>query len=200
MIKGIVFDFGNVICTFDNARSLRRLANGTARSTEELNNLIYSSGLQILYESGKISSEEFFDTVKGKSNLSISQAEFIRAYTDIFTPLPATFELIGRLKRCYVLGLLSNTSEWDFEFAIKPTSVFPLFDAASLSFQVGHMKPAPEIYRDILHKLRLKPSECIYIDDIEGFARAAREIGMVGITYRSHEQLVGELRQLNLAF
>jgi HAD superfamily hydrolase (TIGR01509 family) len=50
---------------------------------------------------------------------------------------------------------------------------------------VHALKPAPEIYFDALSKLGVRPPECVYVDDIEQYADAARELGMTAIHYRS---------------
>jgi putative hydrolase of the HAD superfamily len=109
-------------------------------------------------------------------------------------------ELIGKLKPRYKLGLLSNTSEWHFQHAIKTVDVFPLFDAVTLSFEVKAMKPADKIYQDILTKLALPPEECIYIDDIPENIEAATRQGMHAIRYTSHDQLIIDLHRAGVLF
>ncbi len=199
MIKAIIFDFGNVICKFDNNIFLERISRYTERSPSELKGLIYQEpGLLGQYETGLISSDEFFGKTVRLCNLKIPKSEFIRAFTEIFTPIKTTFDLIRRLKPDYKLALLSDTSEWDFDYGIRPTEVFRLFDTVSLSFEVKEKKPGKKIFFDAIDKLGLKPEECIYIDDIEEYVDAANQLGIHAIKYTTHERLVGELRKLNI--
>ncbi len=199
--KAIIFDFGNVVCEFDNNIFLRKISEFTNKSTSELNQLIYlPSDLQRRYEAGLVSSDQFFNEVSKRCNLSMSRSEFIKAYTDIFTPIETSFELIKNLKSQYKLALLSNTSEWDFEFGIRPVEVFDLFDAVSLSFEVGASKPDKKIFYDCLRKLSVEPEECIYVDDVEEYVRAAQRIGIHAIHYTSHANLSHSLRKLNVSF
>ena len=199
MIRAVVFDFGNVICRFDNKIILRRIADNTGRSIEELEEVVYqASELIESYERGIVSSEEFFARIASMCGLRMPEAEFIRAYTDKFTPIPETYQLIRRLKGKYKLGLLSNTSAWDFEYGIRTTEVFPLLDAVTVSFQVHALKPEKEIYVDVLAKLEVQPRECVYIDDIEQNVGAARELGMNAVLYRSPVELVESLKELNV--
>jgi putative hydrolase of the HAD superfamily len=123
----------------------------------------------------------------------VPEEEFVRAWTDIFTPKQATFELVKRLKGRYRLGLLSNTNEWHFEFGIKPVGIFPLFDAVTLSFEVHAMKPDRKMYDDMLAKLALPAGACVYIDDIAEYVAAGRAIGLHGIHYTTHERLLEDL-------
>ena len=200
MIKAVIFDFGNVICKLDNNIFLRRISNYTDKPVPELAGLIYDkSNLPRLYETGLISSDSFFEGVVELCALRIKKEEFIRAYSDIFTPIPATFDLIRQLKTGYRLALLSNTSEWDFEYGIKPIEIFGLFDTVTLSYETKAMKPERKIYMDALSKLKLEPQECVYIDDIGEYAAAAREIGIHSFRYTSPEQLAVDLGSMGIS-
>lgn len=194
MIRSVVFDFGNVICAFDNYVFLRKLLPHTDMSLEDMKEGIFGSDLHRRYESGLVSSEGFRREAARKCRLSISGEEFFDAYTDIFTPIPATIGLIRNLKGRYRIGLLSNTNEWHYERYIRKVEIFNLFDSVTLSFDVKEMKPSEGIYRDALAKLQAVPEECVYIDDIEAYAEGARSIGMKGIRYVSHESLLESLR------
>jgi len=98
------------------------------------------------------------------------------------------------------IGLLSNTSEFDYELGIKPIMrrAKMKFDAISLSFKVKAMKPEQKIFQDILRKLQVSPERCVYIDDIEKYIRAAERIGMKGILYKKYNQLVKKLCELGI--
>ena len=96
MIKAIIFDFGNVICSFDNNIFLKKISKYMNLSFEELNKLIYKeSNLTKLYETGLITSEEFYNEIVKLCNLNISKKKFIECYTNIFTPIESTIELIN---------------------------------------------------------------------------------------------------------
>lgn len=198
MIKAIIFDFGNVICFFDNNIFLENISRFTNKSVPELKELIYSSELQNRYETGLISSNEFFNKIVEKCNLSISKHEFIKVFTNIFTPIQTTLELIKKLKPKYKIALLSNTNELDFEHTIKPIEIFNLFNAVTLSFKVKAMKPDAKIYLDCLKKLNLKPEECVHIDDREDYVEAANKIGIKGIHYTGYDELVNSLKELGV--
>lgn len=196
MIRAVVFDFGNVICRFDNRIILKRIAENTGKSLQELDEILYRASDAILqYERGEFSSDDFFGRIMALAGLQMSKEVFVRAYTDKFSPISETIHVLRSLRGKYKLGLLSNTSEWDFEYGIRATDVFPLFEAVTLSFQVHALKPAPEIYQDILTKLCASPNECVYVDDIEPYVLAARRLGMHAVQYRNG-RLAESLRDL----
>ncbi len=76
------------------------------------------------------------------------------------------------------VGLISNCFREEAE-SIRKSILFPYFDAAMLSCELGIKKPEKEIYYRCTEALGVKPEECIYIGDggseeLEG----ARSVGM----------------------
>ena len=193
-IQAVIFDFGRVISDFDIGRFVAHAAHFstlTAAALKETEpHMMQVAGR---YETGLITSREFYLEVCRIASLSVPEEEFVRGWTDIFTPKPATLELVKRLKGRYRLGLLSNTNEWHFEFGIKPVGIFHLFDAVTLSFEVHAMKPDRKMYDDMLAKLALPAAACVYIDDIAEYVAAGRAIGLHGIRYTTHEKLLEDL-------
>ena len=59
MIRGVIFHFGNVVCSFDVGIFLARLHEGSGVDVETLRDRIYGSRLHSRYERGEISSKEF---------------------------------------------------------------------------------------------------------------------------------------------
>jgi len=200
-VKAVIFDFGNVLCSFDNDRFLKGLSALCGLPEAVLKTRLYlQSTLTQDYEAGRIGSSEFLEGVSALCGKDLSEPDFIRAYTDIFTPIEATSDLIRKLKPRYRLGLLSNTSPWHFEHAIQTNEVFPLFDSVTLSYEVGASKPDPRLFEDALGKLGLMAEECVYIDDQRPFALAAAEHLLRGLTYTTPVTLMSQLRHLNVTF
>ena len=198
MIRGIIFDFGNVICSFDVEIFLAKLHERSGRDMESLRDGVYGSRLHSRYERGEISSKEFHREVVRCIGMDIPVEEVAEWFSGIFTPLESTHGLIRTLKGKYRLGLLSNTNEWHFLRHIRNVPVFPLFDAVTLSFEVGVLKPEPGIYLDALRKLSLPPETCVFIDDIGKYADGAAALGIRGIRYTGHAELLRELAGLGV--
>jgi len=199
-IKAIIFDFGNVIATFDNNVFIQRISEYTEKSAEELTRLIYrESDLPRRFECGLMTDAEFYYAIRFLCLLDIPMDDFIRAYTEIFTPIEATNDLIAALKKKgYKLGLLSNTSHMDFTFGIKRIPAFNYFCAVTTSFEVGAMKPSGRIYSDALRKIGEPAEACVYIDDIEEYVAAAEKLGLRGIHYIGHDNLMEDLKKIGV--
>ncbi|MFA6524892.1 MAG: HAD-IA family hydrolase [Patescibacteria group bacterium] len=199
MIKAIIFDFGNVIASFDNGLFLKKISKYTSKSIDKLYELIYKkSKLPSQYEQGKINSDEFYNQVVKLCDLKISQIQFRDAYTQIFTPIPETIELINALKPNYKLGLLSSTSEWDFEFGFKPLIDVSIFDSITLTYQLGIKKPDPKLFHDALNKLSVAPNETAYIDDLPETIEVANNLGIHGILFTGNDTLQASLHKLGV--
>jgi len=202
-IKAVIFDWGNVIAQFTNENFIQYLVPYTDKTPEELTKLIYpakmplgntpgliTSGLPEQYELGSITSNEFYQGIRELTGADISKETFSEIYVqDKFWPISSTIGIMRKLKRSgRTVGLLSNTSEWDYELGFKPVfrraRIEPDFE--SLAFEVGVLKPSPEIYLDALGKLQrleISAEQCVYIDDVKKYAEAAKKFGMVGIHY-----------------
>ena len=197
-LQAVLFDFGNVICAFDNRRIATALAPICGREPGALAALIQGSDLPRAYESGAIGSQDFLAGIRALCGHPFQEAAFVRAFTDIFTPIPETFALIRRLHGKVRLGLISNTNPWHFEHGIRPTSVYPLFEAVVLSHEVKALKPDPRIFQAALGALGLPAEACAFIDDIPAFSGAATALGLHGITYTGPTALEIELARLGL--
>lgn len=199
-ITAILFDFGQVIASFDLERLVRNLAGASGLTPGAIRSHMGDvRDLAIRYETGALSTDDFFREVRMVTGLPLDRDGFRKAYCDIFMPISGTHELIRALKPRYRLGLVSNTSEWHFEYGIRAVEVFPLFDAVTLSYQVGAMKPDPAVYRDALRKLDLPAAACVYIDDIQINVDAAARLGMRAFRYTDHATLVRDLASAGVA-
>ena len=198
MIRGVIFDFGNVIAAFDVGKFLARLSGWSGAGVETLRDRIYGSGLHSRFERGEIGPDGFHREVCRLSGATVPAEDLAQGFTDIFTPLDSTHGLIRALQGKYRLGLLSNTNEWHFERYIRNVPVFPLFDAVTLSYEVRALKPSPEIYRDALRKLSLPPEACVFIDDIPEYADGASALGIRGIRFTGHDDLIRALADLRV--
>ncbi len=197
-IQAVIFDFGNVLCAFDNRRIAAALAPVCGRTPQELAGLIAGSELPRAYESGTITSGAFLAGISELCGCAFEEGFFLRAFTEIFTPIAGTWQLVRELEARVRLGLLSNTNPWHFEHGIRSTAIFPLFETVTLSFEVGALKPDRRIFEDALAKLSLPPEACAFVDDIPAFVEGARSLGMHGIPFTDPEALRAALRALGV--
>ena len=110
-IRAFIFDFGNVICSFDPGTFFTRAMSYSSLSREELlTSLKQAHDMMREYETGLLTSDEFFTRICAACRLTVSKEDFIKAYTYIFEPIPSTYALIKELKPRYKLGLLTESN------------------------------------------------------------------------------------------
>ena len=113
------------------------------------------------------------------------------------TQIQQTMDLIAELKPDYKLAMLTNVgSRYALDQRFKPGQLDELFDVVVASGEVGWEKPAPEIYTMTVEKLAIEPHECLFIDDIELFAKAGEGIGMQSYTYVNTAASIAEIKQI----
>ena len=61
---------------------------------------------------------------------------------------------------------------------VRGLGVYRIFDGAVLSYKIGIIKPSAGIYRYALKRFKLKPNECIFIDNRPANVRGAKKIGI----------------------
>jgi len=199
-IRGIVFDFGNVIYRFDLRRCTAQLSRLCGLDSEEIFSRVFdASSVEWDYMAGNLDSRQFLEEVSRLCGHAFEEEAFARIFSDIFTPIDSTLDLVRRLKPTYKLGLISDTSPWHFERAIQQCAVFPLFDAVRLSYVERRLKPDRGLFEGCLAQLGLKPQECVFIDDRASNTAGARAMGIHAITYSGHGALMEALKALGVS-
>ncbi|MCQ2064937.1 MAG: HAD family phosphatase [Bacteroidaceae bacterium] len=109
--------------------------------------------------------------------------------------IPGMQQLIDSLKAqgVGVFGL-SNWPAETFSRAREKFHVLGSIDRYVISSHVGLAKPDPAIYRLLMDRYGLEPSECVFVDDRTDNVNAAVSLGMHGILFEgSAEKLEKEL-------
>lgn len=142
---------------------------------------------------GEISQLQFYKIIAKTMNMPI--ADIKREVESGLVPNLTLFEFIKTLKDQYRIGLLSNAGEEEIS-VIRRDNFADLFDVMTVSYQVGMVKPNPEIFKTCLASLQVQPSECIFVDDSLANVEAARSLGMQVIHYEEFGHVPELLREL----
>jgi epoxide hydrolase-like predicted phosphatase len=197
-IRLIVSDFGGVICTFDYRIFCERLARRIGGTAEQVHAAAFGEHLQEDFECGRLSGRAYHRLVMARLGAEITYEEFFPIYGDIFTEVPATGELLRRLKRRYPLYLLSDTNEIHFGYVRGAVEVLRLFDAFVVSYEVGVLKPDPRIYQEVLRRAELPAEACVFVDDRPGNVEGAARLGIHAVQFTSADQVAADLTRLGV--
>jgi len=198
-VEVVLFDLGNVILPFSHYQIAEKLSRFTQKKEFQDPQRIFSylfdfeKGAVNGYEVGKISSTEFFHSLKDLLHLSISFEEFIPIWNDIFDENQEVSDIIRSLKGKKKLGLISNTNSLHFDYILSKFPIIRVFDKWILSHEVGFKKPAVEIFQRAIEWASVKTEKILLIDDTKGHVEVAVSLGMQGIHFISAQQLKEEL-------
>ena len=118
----------------------------------------------------------------------------------MFSLIPSVLKIMKRLKRNYKLVLLSNTDIMRYGFIKEKFPEVQVFDEYVLSYDVGFMKPHPQMYRQALKKAEAGAEECVFIDDTEKNIEAAAKLGINVIHFKPQTNLESALQEMDLSF
>lgn len=60
------------------------------------------------------------------------------------------------------------------------------------------LKSDPQLYKMILGKEGLEPSECLFIDDMERFNLATKSLGLKTIQFENVEKLLIQMKKIGI--
>lgn len=130
------------------------------------------------YELGRLSCEEYFETLAAATNGMYAPAEVRRVHESwILGDYPGVAALIEGLgARGVRTGLLSNTNATHWRDLIGRRSI-QLIDHPHASHLLGMAKPAAEIYHAFAARVGRPAGELLFFDDLAENVAAARAAG-----------------------
>ncbi|HLD02671.1 MAG TPA: HAD-IA family hydrolase [Candidatus Nanoarchaeia archaeon] len=168
MIKAIIFDINGVLIT-SSTPSISEI------SAIRNDRLAFSKKLSD-FKSGKITAKTFWD-------------DFINGTRKKVRPLKDIMLLLEELKNNYRIFALSNSIRESTMEVLEEYGIRNYFDNVFTSFEIGYSKPDEEIFEYVLGQIRLKPEECLFIDDVKENTATARIMGFETLTISQPEKL-----------
>lgn len=191
-LKNIIFDLGGVILDIDFERTQKAFVELGIGNIKELFGLGHAASFFKDHESGKISDEEFLDSIRKLAKNSLSDDDAQSAWNSLLIRFPAeNIDLLKRLKAKYRLFLLSNTNAIHvaaftrlYKDSFRNGLFEDLFEKVYYSHKVGLRKPDKEIYEHVIRDNGLVPGETLFIDDALVNVEAAIDAGLRAIHLR----------------
>ena len=208
-LKAILFDMGSTLLEFENSTwdVLRRLSTETGYeflqekklslpNLEEFSGILSAEFLLARLEVEQSLKEMKFEKVIfdffTKLNLSTSDGiygsfleVYYRSVTNQVTLVDGAEEVLKFFKEKNLkIGLISNTifPEKFHLRELKRFGLYPYLDAYFFSSQVGVRKPHPKIFHLALEKLKVDPSEGVFVGDrLQEDVGGSQNVGMKGI-------------------
>ena len=196
-MMNIILDMGNVLLEWNKDKILQ----GVSDTKEEyliLDKAIFQSGLWERLDLGTMTREELVLKVvsmigrtyqKKVEEVIWNWPSYIDIYTEVF---PVLSELKKKGHRIFVL---SNTSKVFYDLLEEQLSPLKeLLDGFVLSCDIKAIKPDLVMFKEILYKYQLDPTNCVFLDDIEDNTNAAQKLGIKAHQVKKRNDVVDILK------
>jgi putative hydrolase of the HAD superfamily len=190
----IIFDYGNVLSQSQPIADIQAMAAILDFPISRFTELYWQ--FRIAYDSGLLDSDAYWDSVAARPLTPDTIARLIEIDSRSWShPQPVMAQWARDVRAAGLrTAILSNMPIPVRDYILR-CSWLPDFDARTFSCEVGVCKPAPEIYRDCLDKLGVKPSEVLFLDDREANVRAAETLGLHAIVLTNPSEAALEMER-----
>lgn len=201
MIKAIIFDFGGVILDLKNNHLL-----GMPKSLSILFNLPineandYWSKNRLNLVTGRETPLQFLERTKRVLKVDKPTDSLFQKWEKMNLKDKEHIDwdvvtYIEELKKKFKVYVLSDATDigQDNEFM---KNIEATFDGYFVSYREGFSKPRTEAFLNVINKIKLKPEECVFIDDSKKNIEVANSLKMKAFHFTGLDQLKKDLRFL----
>lgn len=197
MISTIIFDLNQTLITFtdkDVDADYRKL---TGLSEQEFWAKRHPSFSQ--YCVGEFDASELFGRMLDAHGLSrklIPQIHDLHARSQ--TPVEGMQDLVKELHGRFRLVLLAGDGRELYEEKMEILGLKEYFDAIYVTSDLALHKNDPRIYTLVLEREQLRPEECVFIDDLKSFIKAASSVGILALLFVDARTAREQLKKLRV--
>ncbi len=185
----LFLDLGNVVLDIDKRRASALFYSTTGLPHEEFDWVFFGSGLLDDFNLGRISEEAFLLRVQGDLRYrgsELSDDAIRRIWTSMLVPVPGTeewlLEVEPKLEGIWVVSDI-NPIHWRAARAWLAKIGLERVRGATLSCELGSIKPSPAVYADALARSGAAPEDAFFVDDRSINTEGARRVGISTLTY-----------------
>lgn len=194
-IKFIYFDVGGVLLNWE--KSLVKLAEKHNKTQKKVFDIFYK--YDPIFARGTHTADEMTKIMQKDLQIDDKNFDYIAYCSSQFIPIPEMHELVHELKHTHKIGLLTNLHTDTFDFIMQYGSVPDIdYHAIIKSYEVGFIKPEPEIYHIAQKKAGVAHEEILFIDDLAVNVEAAKKLGWQGYVFdkQNSKKAMEAIRQM----
>jgi len=197
-IRALVVDYGEVLCHPADPERLEEMAGYAGVPLTPFLGAYWE--LREPYDRGILDGPAYWSSVGAATGTRLD-AERIRGlverdialWTNLDEEMVSWVEAVaGRGVR---VGLLSNMVPEIGAYVRDTLGFHRGFTDVTYSFEVGLVKPEPEIYRRALAGLAAAPQETLFVDDRPPNVEGARAVGMYAHLFRGRDELLSAIER-----
>ena len=196
-IRAVFFDFGGVIMRTEYQSPRQKLAERFNMDYDEMDKAVFGSDSARRASLGEITEAAHWSAVLKRFKQPASEMQAFR--NNFFGGDVIDHKLVEYIRslrgKKFHTGLISNAWSGLREFITKE-KLIDLFDTATISAEVGAVKPSAKIYEVALDQAKVGAGEAVFVDDVQINIEAREKVGMKGILFNDPEKSLSRLNQL----
>jgi putative hydrolase of the HAD superfamily len=190
VIGAVIFDFGGVLCFHPDETRWRRAAETAGLPVSDFMSAFWAN--RIAYDAGLCEPAEYWQAVARTAGIHIDDQRIpalIRTEIELWNHydsrlLKWTRQLRGAGVRT---AILSNLPRPLGEELRATPGFLEHFDHVTFSYELGKVKPQPEIYLEAIQGLGVEPARALFLDDKAENVEGARAVGLQAELYSAWE-------------
>jgi putative hydrolase of the HAD superfamily len=200
-IKNLLFDLGGVLLNIDYSKTADAFKKLGVRQFDDMYSQAGANNLFESLETGKISEENFYNSIQQYCYPSTTQQQLEAAWNAILVNFrKESLNYLEQLKKKYNVYLLSNTNSIHLkafhkmytEETGKP-NLDDYFIKAYYSHKIQMRKPYKETYHFVLNDAGIIANETLFIDDSIVNIEGAKEAGL-GVHHLLSNQMIENIK------
>ena len=199
-IKTIIFDLGGVLIDWNPRYVYRDIFDDEEKIDWFFENICTNEWNE-KQDAGRSLQEATEELVLKHPEYEIEVRAYYGRWEEMLGgPINDTVEILRTIKGAnnYNLYALTNWSAETFPVALDRYDFLKWFDGIVMSGEEKTRKPFADIYHTLLSRFKVDPSEALFIDDSLRNIKGAEEVGIKGIHFESPQQLLHDLRQMDI--
>lgn len=181
-IRSVIFDLANVLVDYDPGGLMKKIGIAPEK-IEPLLDIIARRPEWDEYDRGTVTKAQIQElAIADRPDLKDDIIYYLSRWEETFVPLPHNVESFYRLKEDGVkVYILSNWMEDSYLNSIADMPIIADADGIIISYQVGLIKPEPEIFEMLLNHFKIDRETAVFFDDTLKNVETARKVGLHAI-------------------
>lgn len=189
-ITTVIFDVGRVLVDIDpNREKFAGLMRSMGISPDEAFSRFWYVNEVRRHMTGELDSPGFYRFLRNRFNLGLDYEEFAEAWCDLFRPIDGMEDIFRRVAARFRVGVLSDTDPLHWRRVRELLPFLEKVAKPTLSFNVGRLKPHPEMFLAAASDCGTDTWSCLFIDDVLANVDGARLAGMPALHFTGADKL-----------